>query len=808
MIEIDQDLAERPSTVRFSTVISTATNDFVQSTTDRIQLDYNGRGQLSALAQSRGDGTWDRDTVAFEYDGYGNLTSFDQEIPWFSDATNGLGVTASIERSFDYAWERSATSGPSHIRLASNTYPDSTSLTYSYGGTINSPISRVTSLTYGGTLVASYAYLGMERLATTHYVENSVYSTLRNPSGDFDALDRFNRITRSRWNRTRTTNEVPFYDTTVYWDDGSNVTGITDHVFDSDFNFVYANDELDRLTQVKRGDGDGAAITSLLGQEDWTLSKIGNWDEHDLDLNGDLNYTDHDITVGDPRVDPDDEYRSQNSFSTINEQSALGLDTDNDGTVEITNTRTYDDNGNLVLDPSKNHRYKWDVLGRLVEIHDTSGSSDVLIADFMYNALNYRIAERVDSDDDGSLSDENWTRFIYDARWRVIAAYEIDPVAETEVIRERHVHHAAGLDGVGTASYIDEVVLRDNDPDGDGTLDERHYYCQSWRADVVAIIDHQGRQVEHIRYSAYGVPYSIPMADKDRNGTIEVTPGNPDVTAQANAISAAYDVWFDNDLDGDVDFTDLTLWSAQAAAIAADGPFGRGVLSGYKHNRGHAGYWREAASGLANVRYRWFDANTGIWLSPDPSGYPDGPNLFAYGVSAPVVGADPRGLGWLRFLDDAYDKWIDYGTGIADSLTFGATKYIREETPVRHLAGGEVDYSSGWHRAGKIHGIVGGVVATGGGGAAASSVKVVGGRYYGQLHFGLKWNKSFLHALGVGRIKILVEPVRLIPMTMYGIRIPTIWSIERMLAYASRTPPAKNCLTAVFRMYFFPFFGG
>src|SRR5690606_8129314 len=200
--------------------------------------------------------------------------------------------------------------------------------------------------------------------------------------------------------------------------------------------------------------------------------------------------------------------------------------------------------------------------------------------------LGHRIAEHVDLDGDGDVdADDPWTRLVYDARWRVVATYRIDAVQDTEALHERFIYHAAGLDGLGTGSYIDALVLRDRDADGNGSLEERHYYCQSWRHDVVAVIDHQGRQIEHMRYTPYGVPISIPMADKDRNGLLEQT----DLDLQAAAISLPYDVRFDNDLDGDVDFTDLSLAVNQTSAIGSD-PIGRGVLSSYGHRAGYGGY--------------------------------------------------------------------------------------------------------------------------------------------------------------------------------------------------------------------------
>lgn len=68
-------------------------------------------------------------------------------------------------------------------------------------------------------------------------------------------------------------------------------------------------------------------------------------------------------------------------------------------------------------------------------------------------------------------------------------------------------------------------MLRDEDanPDGvgtwsaasDGTLEERLYYCQNWRGDVVALIDDTADQVEQARYSAYGVSFGLPAEIAD-----------------------------------------------------------------------------------------------------------------------------------------------------------------------------------------------------------------------------------------------------------------------------------------------------
>ena len=53
---------------------------------------------------------------------------------------------------------------------------------------------------------------------------------------------------------------------------------------------------------------------------------------------------------------------------------------------------------------------------------------------------------------------------------------------------------------------------------------------------------------------------------------------------------------------------------------------------------------RSAATGLINFRMRWYDAETGRWLSKDPIGLSGGLNLYAFCVDNPVNLKDPLGL--------------------------------------------------------------------------------------------------------------------------------------------------------------------
>ena len=51
-----------------------------------------------------------------------------------------------------------------------------------------------------------------------------------------------------------------------------------------------------------------------------------------------------------------------------------------------------------------------------------------------------------------------------------------------------------------------------------------------------------------------------------------------------------------------------------------------------------------AATGLVNFRMRWYDAETGRWLSKDPIGLSGGPNLYAFCENQPNLYIDSYGL--------------------------------------------------------------------------------------------------------------------------------------------------------------------
>jgi RHS repeat-associated protein len=132
--------------------------------------------------------------------------------------------------------------------------------------------------------------------------------------------------------------------------------------------------------------------------------------------------------------------------------------------------------------------------------------------------------------------------------------------------------------------YVDALVLRDRDSNGDGTLDERLYVAQDANYNVTALLDNSGNVVERYIYDPFG---------------------------QATVLD-----------------TDWTERSGSAFAWV------------YLHQGGRY----DTTSGLYHFRYRDYSPTLGRWTSLDPLGYAAGDvNLYRTVFNAPTVYTDPTG---------------------------------------------------------------------------------------------------------------------------------------------------------------------
>ena len=226
------------------------------------------------------------------------------------------------------------------------------------------------------------------------------------------------------------------------------------------------------------------------------------------------------------------------------------------------------------------------------------------------------------------------------------------------------MYHAAGNAGRGSSSYIDSVILRDRDANGgggwtgasDGTLEERRYYVQNWRADVVAITKSDGSPLQYVVYSPYGEPVTHAAADVDLDGDVD----SSDQAAWANGApnsTFAYAAMEDLNHDGSDTAADDALFDESYANNL--GLSGRGRLSAAKldNRKGYAGYEHDESITMYHARHRVYRADLGRWMTRDPLGCVDGMGLYKYQKGSPISTFAHRTAD--TFIHDNIDRPVD-----------------------------------------------------------------------------------------------------------------------------------------------------
>ena len=512
-----------------------------------------------------------------EYHDLAQLTNFCQTHSGAVDT----GSTPQVQYSY-------ASGSANTIRSTGITYPNGRNVVDDYGttGSIDDACSRIRGMKdFGATAnLVDYSDLGLSGFVKSVYPESSIQYTPIGTAGGTDpdsgdiylGIDRFGRVTDAHWANSAgstTLGRVKYgYDrvSNRTWRDNLS-PGMT---VGSDE--LYSYDQLQRLQNLNRGtlNTGGTAITSPTFGQDWTLDETGNWNGFKQSDNG--------------TTWPLDQTRTANTVNEIttlvNETSKAWITPAYDKAGNMTripvpgtlpdgvawNTMSLSDWDNLKLADWEemtvnNVSGVYDAWNRLVRLH----VGDTTLAEYTYDARGYRI--RKDSYTEGTLTEAR--HYYYTPGWQVIE----ERIGSST---------AANRQFVWGLRYIDDLVLRDRDPDGNGTLDKRRYCLQDGNWNTIALTSTSGTVTERFSYDAYGVPTFLTST-----GTVQAT--SP------------------------------TGWET--------------LYAGYR--------WDGDPSRMFYVRNRFLLPYVGMWNSSDPIGYSEtSMNMIEYCRQKPISVADPFGL--------------------------------------------------------------------------------------------------------------------------------------------------------------------
>jgi RHS repeat-associated protein len=518
---------------RFTTDAVTTLGSGVDGSVRRLAYAYDAGGRMylytSYDAASVGSVV---NQVQQAYNGLGQLIT---EYQSHSGAVN-TGTTPKVQ----YAYSEMA-GGANHSRMVSLTYPNGRVLTYNYASGLDSNISRLSSITDGATTLESYSYLGLDTVVKRGHPQPGVDLTYIKQSGEsngdagdqYTGLDRFGRVVDQRWLKTSDGSHTDRFKY-GYDRNGNRLYRANEpnHSFDELYHANGATagyDALNQLTDFRRGvlsdtnsDNIPDTVSTASRTQSWTLDALGNWST--LTSDGTAQNRTH---------------------NKQNEVTAVGG-----------STLTFDANGNLTTDET-GKQLVYDTWNRLVQMKNSGGAT---LVSYQYDAMQGRIVENA-----GTARD-----LYYSAGWQVL---------------EERVGGTTRVRYVWSPVYVDALIERDRDADGNGTLEERLYVQQDASWNVTALVSTSGSVVERYVYDPYG---------------------------QVTFLSAS--------------------WSALGG-------------SAYAWTYLFQGGRYDATAGLYRFRLRDYSPALGRWLQTDQLGFTAADiNLYRAMSGSPVVRVDPMGL--------------------------------------------------------------------------------------------------------------------------------------------------------------------
>jgi RHS repeat-associated protein len=363
-------------------------------------------------------------------------------------------------------------------RHTSMTYPNGRVVNLGYGSSdsIDDLFSLVKSAAISGESgnKVEYSRAGLGRFVKISYLQPGVELSMIRPgggsmgdSGDlYDGYDRFGRVQEMRWQSSSTGTPID----ALQWgyNEASNRTWKKNLVAASGQDEAYGYDGLYQVIRDAVGtlNTNRTAIGGIpVEEEDFTYDPTGNW-------RGYRKHDDGSIVLDQTRSNNKD-----NELTQIDGSSAL---------------LAYDRAGNATKVPpgtggnwSKYYQPVWDAWGRLVEVKDETGTP---VQKNAYDGLTRRITKEAAS----VVTHTYWSD-----QWK-----PVEERIDTATTAARSY-----LWGKRTG-HRDELIIRDRDTDGNGSLDERLYATMDY-FNGTGVLNASGTVLERYSYSAFGARLTL-----------------------------------------------------------------------------------------------------------------------------------------------------------------------------------------------------------------------------------------------------------------------------------------------------------
>ena len=443
----------------------------------KIARTYNVQGQVELITSYDGSSNV-VNQVKQEYNAFGQL---------IADWQQHDGPVTGDSPRVGYTYT-DATAG--HTRLTALTYPNGRLLHFGYAAGTDDALNRVTWLADDngsgspGTHLAEYTYLGLTGIVQVDYAEPQIrYDLDHGTPGSYAGLDEFGRVKDLLWHNYGSSQDVVRikhgYDRAGnrLWREDAVAAAQNPPVH---LDELYTYDGVNRLVDAMRGDLNANKDSLVPGTktfaEAWGLDSTGNWGSFNQDTTG-----------GGWTLEQTRDHNPVNEITDIDETT---------GPSWV--APSHDRAGNLTeipqpAAPTSTFDLTWDAWNRLVKVQDAQDT----VAEYEHDGRNFRVLKKVY--ESGQL--DHTQHFYHTIQWQVVEE-RLDASASDDR------QYVWGL------RYIDDLVLRDRDADGNSQtgnygkagsgLEARLYVLQDPNWNVAAVTDENGDAKERYLYAAYG----------------------------------------------------------------------------------------------------------------------------------------------------------------------------------------------------------------------------------------------------------------------------------------------------------------